>query len=179
LIAVGLCFAEMSGMFDASGGPYVYAREAFGKGTAFVVGWMAWVTMVVSWAAVANGITGYAQRLAGQELDPWLVRAIVASLILLPGVLNYFGVRPGAYATNAFTVAKIVPLVVFVGVGIFFVDWGNLRALPPLEGSAVLAPLGTAMFATLFALQGFEVAPVPAGETNNPRRNVPIAVVAR
>jgi amino acid transporter len=177
LISVGLCFAEMAGMVDSTGGPYAYTREAFGRGPAFVVGWLAWVTMVVSWAAVANAVTGYASALLPALADPWLARVAVAALIVVPGALNYFGVRPGAYATNTFTIAKLLPLIAFVIAGLPSVDWGQIRMLPDTSGPEGLAPLGAAMFTALFAVQGFEVAPVPAGETANPRRNVPIAVV--
>jgi basic amino acid/polyamine antiporter, APA family len=176
LIAVGLCFAEMGGMFDASGGPYVYAREAFGKIAGLVIGWMAWVTMVLSWAAVANAVPGYLAVLVPGTDGPIATRAVVASLIVIPGVLNYFGVRPGAYATNAFTIAKLVPLALFTIVGLPHVDWSRIHALPNFD--AGFAPIGAALLVALFPLQGFEVAPVPAGETKNPKRNVPIAVIA-
>lgn len=184
LVAVGLCFAEAGGMFSATGGPYVYTREAFGKIPAFIVGWMAWVTMVLSWAAVAHGVTGYLAALVPAVEDPTAALFVVSGMILVPGTLNYFGVRPGAYATNAFTVAKLVPLAIFVLVGLFYVEWGQLAlptaaagGAPDEGGGGSFAPLGTAMLIALFAVQGFEVAPVPAGETKNPRRNVPIAVV--
>lgn len=178
LISVGLCFAEMGGMFDASGGPYTYAREAFGKIPAFVIGWVAWITMVVSWAGVANAIPGYIGVLwPAAEHDPLIKRAIVTALCVVPGLLNYFGVKPGAYALNTFTIAKLVPLLGFVLVGIWFVDWGSLSIVPDTSGPTGLAPLGTAMFVGLFALQGFEVAPIPAGESKNPRRDIPIAVI--
>jgi amino acid transporter len=190
LISVGLCFAEMGGMFDASGGPYVYAREAFGRAPAFIIGWLAWVTMVVSWAGVANAITGYASTLidygavygalVGAGLLPTgfgevVPRVIVASLIVVPGVLNYFGVKPGAYALNTFTIAKLLPLIAFVAIGIWFVDWSAVAIIP--DTARGVAPLGAAMFSALFAMQGFEVAPVPAGESKNPTRNIPIAVI--
>lgn len=177
LVAVGLCFAEAGGMFSASGGPYVYTREAFGRIPAFVVGWMAWITMVLSWAAVAHGVTGYLAALLGWAEDPLVSRIVVVAMIVVPGVLNYFGVKPGAYATNAFTIAKLVPLAIFVIVGLPHVDWGAVAVPQVSAETSSLAPFGAAMFAALFAVQGFEVAPVPAGETSNPRRNVPIAVV--
>lgn len=180
LVVVGLCFAEAGGMFSQNGGPYVYTREAFGKVPAFVVGWMAWITMVLSWAAVAHGVLGYLGALVSVAEDPVIARLVVIAMIVVPGALNYFGVKPGAYATNTFTVAKLAPLLIFVVIGLAFVDWG--RVTMPVVASAgaeggSLAPFGAAMFVALFAVQGFEVAPVPAGETNNPRRNVPIAVV--
>ncbi len=177
LVAVGLCFAEAGGMFSASGGPYVYTREAFGRVPAFVVGWMAWVTMVLSWAAVAHGVTGYLATLVTAVEDPKLARLVVIAMITVPGVLNYFGVRPGAYATNAFTIAKLAPLAIFVIAGLPAVDWSSIRVPEVSADTSTLAPFGTALFVALFAVQGFEVAPVPAGETSNPRRNVPIAVL--
>ncbi|HEY8427097.1 MAG TPA: APC family permease, partial [Sandaracinaceae bacterium] len=177
LVTVGLCFAEVGGMFSASGGPYVYTREAFGRAPAFVVGWMAWVTMVLSWAAVAHGVTGYFAALAPVAEDPLVARLVVVGMIAVPGALNYFGVKPGAYATNAFTIAKLAPLAVFVVAGLPHVDWGRVTLPAVSADGGGLAPFGAALFAALFACQGFEVAPVPAGETKNPRRNVPIAVI--
>src|SRR5690606_20244797 len=98
-------------------------------------------------------------------------RAVVVAMIVVPGLLNYFGVKPGAYATNTFTIAKLLPLALFVIVGLPYVDWASVQATPPAveEGGSWLPPFGAAMFAALFAVQGFEVAPVPAGETKNPR----------
>ena len=177
LVAVGLCFAEAAGMFSSSGGPYVYTREAFGRTPAFVVGWMAWITMVLSWGAVAHGVTGYLAALVPWAADPGVARMVVVAMIAVPGMLNYYGVKPGAYATNVFTLAKLVPLVLFVVLGLPHVDWASIGVTPvATEGETPLGLFGAALFVALFAVQGFEVAPVPAGETANPRRNVPIAV---
>src|SRR5690606_7759416 len=159
LVAVGLCFAEAAGMFSSSGGPYVYTREAFGKIPAFIVGWMAWITMVLSWAAVAHGVLGYLGALVSVAGDPVVARLVVIAMIVVPGALNYFGVKPGANATNAFTVAKLAPLLIFVVLGLAFVDWGRVTmpVLAPTDGgTSSLAPFGAAMFVALFAVQGFE-----------------------
>jgi amino acid transporter len=185
LVAVALCFAEASGIFESTGGPYVYAREAFGTPVGFVVGWTAWVTMVTSWGAVANAIPAYLGR-----FFPALGAGLGAKLVVLAvigglGVVNYYGVRPGAFTTNFFTVAKIVPLAVFVLLGLAHLGAANLALVPAASSAAVAsgaragvgAALGAALFVALFPLQGFETAPVPAGETANPRRNVPIAVI--
>ena len=106
-----------------------------GRAAAFVVGWMAWVTMILSWAAVANALPGYVGALAPSIAHPIVSRAIVVALIVAPAALNYFGIRPGAYANNAFTIAKLVPLVAFVAVGVFFVDWDRV-AFVPTTGTA-------------------------------------------
>jgi amino acid transporter len=184
LITVGLCFAEAAGMFEATGGPCVYAREAFGMPVGFGVGWMAWVTSVTSWGAVANAIPGYLAKFVPAVGEGGAPKMVVLVVIAGLGIINFIGVRPGAFTTNVFTVAKLVPLLVFVGAGLAFVSWHNVALLPPTaalhapsENGNLSAALGAAMFAALFPLQGFESAPVPAGETTNPRRNVPIAVV--
>jgi basic amino acid/polyamine antiporter, APA family len=183
LVTVALCFAEASGMFEASGGPYIYAREAFGEPVGFSIGWIAWVTCVTSWGAVANAIPGYLARFvpaAGTGMGP---KVVVVMVILGLGIINYLGVKPGSITTNFFTVAKVLPLALFVILGIAHVSAANVTLVPsPVEvngatGGSVTKALGLAMFAALFPLQGFEVAPVPAGETANPKRNVPIAVI--
>jgi amino acid transporter len=183
LLAVALCFAEAAGMFEASGGPYVYTRAAFGTPVGFSVGWIAWVVSVTSWGAVANAIPGYLALFfpgAGEGVWPKVVVAVVIGGL---GAINYFGVKPGAFCTNLFTVAKIVPLAVFVLAGVLYLSRAHIALAPSPSavyggaGGSVMKALGLAMFVSLFPLQGFETAPVPAGETDNPRRNVPIAVI--
>jgi amino acid transporter len=168
---VGLCFAEAAGMFDRSGGPYVYARAAFGGPTGYLVGWACWAAALLSWAAVARAIPPYLGQLwpaLGQGLP---ATTIAAALVLVLGAVNFVGVRPGALTTDLLTVAKLLPLFVLVVAGLFrrtvrgpFAPHG-LRRLP------------RAAFSAFFAFQGFEVVPVPAGETANPRRDAPIAVL--
>lgn len=183
LVTVALCFAELASMFDATGGSYVYTREAFGTPVGFSVGWIAWVTGVTSWGAVANAIPGYLASFVPVVGTAAGAKVVVVVVIGGLGIINYFGVKPGAITTNLFTVAKVVPLLVFVLVGLFYVSADNLALMPSAaavkggSGGTVTAALGLAMFAALFPLQGFESAPVPAGETANPKRNVPIAVI--
>lgn len=192
LVSVALCFAEAAGMFEGTGGPYLYAREAFGPAPGFLVGWSAWVTMVLSFAAVANAIPGYLASLVPQLDVPAMPAIMVASLVLVLGLVNVIGVKPGSIATNIFTTAKLVPLAVFVGVGLFYVAPENVALLPSApvmraaSGAAgahgttaltLMGAMGAALFAAFFPCQGFEVAPVTAGETKEPTRNVPIAVV--
>src|SRR2546425_796164 len=89
--------------------------------------------------------------------------------------LNYRGIRPGALASDFFSGAKLIPILLFVGLGLFFVDWHRL-ALPPPAGESTVEALKLGGFAALFACTGFEYVPVAAGETENPRRNVPLAL---
>jgi APA family basic amino acid/polyamine antiporter len=166
LLPVSLCMAELAARTEETGGPYVYAKRAFGDQTGFAVGWFCWIATVVSWAAVTTlfieiiGVHGTAAKLLG------------AAMVLVLGAVNYLGVKPGAALVNVVTVAKIVAVLTFVGVGLFRMNTARLGGAAPS-----LAHIGTGVYLTLFPLQGFEVAPVTAGETQNPRRNVPLGTL--
>jgi amino acid transporter len=173
LLPVALCYAEAASYGDDTGGPYLYARDAFGPRIGFVVVWMCFVNALFSFAAVALAAAAYAARLL-----PWFepalgARAIAAAVIALFGALNYIGAKPGAIAVDAFTVAKFAVLVVLVCALVPGTSAANLHLELPHGWSGV----GTATFLALFAAQGFEVAPVPAGEARAPQRDLPFAIV--
>ena len=168
-----LCFAEAGSYFDRPGGAYLYTREAFGDLVGFEVGWMTWLARVSS---VASLSVGFSQQLTyfWPEADVGLGRtlAITVPLLILTAI-NLVGVKSGVRTAVFLAVAKIVPLLLFVGVGIFYVS-RTLATLPtPRSGS-----LGEAALLLLFAYAGFENTPAPAGEFKNPRRDVPFALIA-
>ncbi|MFN7133356.1 MAG: APC family permease, partial [Myxococcales bacterium] len=171
-LLVGLCFAEVAGMFERSGGPYVYAREAFGEFPGFCVAWMSLASAALGFAAVARALGGEVARTAAVD-ERVFAGGFAAALILLLGAINYRGVKRGAHASDLLSVAKLLPLLAFVVVGLFSVSRSNLVSLGMPE------PRGFAegMFSALFALSGFEFVTVIAGETENPRRNIPLAMV--
>lgn len=171
-VLVGLCFAEAAGMFERSGGPYLYAESAFGPLVGYLVGWSCWVAAVMSWAAVVRAIPPYLGRILPALSDGLGATALAASLCVGLGLINFRGVKPGAYTTDILTAAKLVPLLALVAAGF-------LSPLPERGPFAPhgLEPLPPAALAAFFAFQGFEVVPVPAGETQNPRRAVPVAVL--
>ena len=173
LIPVGLCFAEAASRFDRPGGVYLYAREAFGEWPGFAIGWMSWVTQVLSWAAVANGIAVYLGFFGAAYASASAVKLCAALVIVSLGTLNYRGVKQGAWASDLFTAAKLIPLGLFVLLGLGKIRAGNFFPFAP-HG---LGPLGPACFLTYFAFQGFENVPVPSGEVDRPQRNIPLAVV--
>lgn len=169
-----LCFAEASSYFDEPGGAYLYTREAFGSFIGFEVGWMTWLARVASVASLANGFALAVSFLWPAAASGGPRAAIVVALLgLLTGV-NVLGVRHGANAAVALLLAKIVPLLLFVGVGVAFVDWPRLGELEPPAPAA----LGEASLLLLFAYAGFENTPAAAGEYKNPRRDVPFALLA-
>jgi len=174
LLPVALCYADAASRFDRPGGPYLYADAAFGEWAGYGVGWMCWSAEIFSWAAVASGLCAYLGYFSGFWTEPATVKVTAAGVILAMGALNYRGVRLGAWTTNVFTLAKLIPLSAFVLIGLFHVRAANFSPLAPFGW----APLGKACFLAFFAFSGFEVVPVPAGEVESPQKNVPRAVVA-
>ena len=190
LVTVALCFAAMSSRHDEAGGPYVYATRAFGPWIGFAVAWTAWISMWAAMAAVATAVPGYLAVFVPGATARGIAPAIAIAIVIGFGVLNCIGVKPAAGASTALTVAKLLPLLVFVAVGLAFVDWDRVAFVPGdslgsaaasgtsgAPGSGVgTAAFGAALFAAFYPLQGFEVVPVPAAELKNPRRDVPLSV---
>lgn len=170
---IALCLAEVASRFDVTGGPVVYAREAFGPLAGFAVGWLMYLAKLSGFSAVAVITLDYAAGLWPALADP-VVRAVAATLYLgALAAINLRGAVPGALTSSLLTAIKIAPLVA-LGLG------GVLFAGPPTHQSfapAGLEGLGGALLITIFACQGFEAASVVAGESRNPQRDVPLGIL--
>jgi amino acid transporter len=173
-LSVALCFAEVGSRFEGTGGPYLYTRAAFGRLVAFEVGWMQWFTRASSQASVMAGIAlalGYyfpaATRGAARA-------ALLTTVTLALTMVNVRGIRQSAWVVNALTIGKLVPLAVFIAVGVFFVAPARLTTLPSLS----IHQASSAALLLIFVYGGYDVVPVPAGEAVDPRRHVPFALVA-
>jgi APA family basic amino acid/polyamine antiporter len=168
LLPVALCFAELSGRFEETGGAYVYARAAFGPRVGYLLGWFCWTTTFVSWAANTTllvALLGFAPYPFGKLL--------CAVAILALGGINYIGIKPGAWTVNVVVIGKLAAIACFLAVALFSFDPARFGGALPHGAAGV----GQGIYLALFPLQGFEVAPVAAGETRNPKRNVPLATL--
>jgi amino acid transporter len=170
---IGLSFAEVSSMYDRTGGPLVYVQEAMGKTAGFTVGWMVWVTYLAGWAILSDGFVGYLGTLWAPARTYEI--PIIVGLVALLCLLNTLGVRLGSGLIGFFTVAKLIPLTLLIVAGLTFAGVpGNaaLELVPPGSGDFFGAVL-----LIIFAYGGFEGATIPAGEMRNPRRTISIAVL--
>lgn len=168
-----LCFAEVSSRFTGTGGPYLYAREAFGSLTGFEVGWLLWIARVTAFAANCNLLVGYLGFLwpeAGSELGRVVT---IATVVLALTAVNLTGVRNAALVSNLFTIAKLLPLILFISVGLFFIHPGSysLGPRPPF------ADFSVSVLLLIYAFSGFEMAVIPGGEVRNPGRDMPRALL--
>lgn len=172
VILIGLSYAEISTMYDRTGGPLVYVREAMGKTAGFSVGWMVWVTYLVGWAVLSNGLVGYLGSL-WSPAETYKIPIIIGLVALLCS-LNTLGVRLGSRVIQFFTVTKLIPLTLLVVAGLTFAGVSG-------NGFLEQVPAGGDFFAAvlivIFAYGGFEGATIPAGEMRNPRRTISIAVL--
>ena len=169
---IALCFAEVGGRFHRTGGAYVYAREAFGDFIGFEVGWMTCCVAVVSWAALANGFAAVLGVFLPVVSGGVGQTACACALVILLTGVNLLGARSGANVVKVFTVAKLIPITLFIVVGFFFLEPSNFEPFAP-EG---MSPLADTVLLLLYAYAGFETMVVPAGEMDNPKRSVPLAL---
>jgi amino acid transporter len=168
------CFAEVAARFDGAGGPYLYARTAFGRFAGVQTGWFAWLVRITSAAANANLFAVYLAEFWPGAAKPLPRAAVLLALLGLLAAVNVRGVKSGARMSTWLTLAKLVPLGVFLGAGL-------LLAGDQVEVGASDAPAGhwlQAVLALMFAFGGFEAALLPMGEAKDPRRDVPFALFA-
>lgn len=173
---IAACIAEVASRFNQAGGPYIYAKAAFGRFIGLQTGWLLWLTRVSSAAAVANVFTDYLAQFMPQAKGSLLRVSVLTILIGGLALVNIRGVKIGTQVSNIFTVAKLLPLLVLVIVGLVFFH---------VHGSPVSTPSGphptstwlNAVLLLIYAFSGFESALIPAGEVKNPGRNIPLALL--
>lgn len=168
-----LCFAEVSSRFQATGGMYLYAREAFGDVVGFEVGWLYWIVRVTTFAANCNLLLAYLGFFVPSANDGILRILLISFVVILLTTVNFLGVKESVILTNIFTVGKIVPLLIFSVIGLFFIQPDNFS----FNASPDYASFSSAILLLLYAYVGFEAAVIPAGETKEPQKNVPFALL--
>lgn len=174
--ALALMFGVMSRRVPAEGGPYAYARSAFGNGIGFTNAWSYWITAWAGNAAIAVGWVFYVQHFVnkGQATGWSVVIALVG--LWVPAAVNLAGVRAMGAFQVVTTVLKFLPLLLMATVGLFFVDGANFTPWNA-SGDTTLSAVGGAMAICLFSYLGVETAAVAAGKVRDPRRNVSRATV--
>jgi APA family basic amino acid/polyamine antiporter len=168
-----LCFAEVASRFSTTGGMYLYAKEAFGSVVGFEVGWLYWIVRITTFAANCNLLLAYLGFFT-PSANEGITRILIISLVVIVlTTVNFIGVRESAIMTNIFTVGKIVPLLIFAAVGIFFIQPENFS----FEATPNYDSFSKAVLLLIYAYVGFEAAVIPAGETRDPQKNVPFALL--
>ncbi|MGW7385707.1 amino acid permease, partial [Streptomyces sp. NPDC054794] len=158
-LALALTFGALSGRVPASGGPYVYAREAFGEFAGFLTAWSYWITAWAGNAAIVVAWVGYVEVFVntGHRTGVSLLIALIG--LWIPAGINLTGSRnTGAFQVIT-TVLKFVPLVFMATVGLLFVDPSNFGAFNA-SGQSDLGAISAAAAIALFSYLGLEAASV-------------------
>lgn len=204
-IIAALSYGELAGMMPKAGGQYVYLREAFNPLTGFLYGWTLFtVIQTGTIAAVAMAFAKFSGVLLPwvSEKNIWLdmgflklstVHIVAIGSIIFLTWLNSRGIRAGKFVQNSFTLTKIGVLLFFVIAGLFFFDieqtdilngsyfWDAQStqadgSIIPLSGFSLLAAIAIAMVGSLFSSDAWNNVTFTAGETHNPKRNIPLSL---
>ena len=175
----GLCYAELGAMMPRAGGSYVYLREAYGKSVAFMSGFSSFIlgssgsiaALALAFATILNNFVA---------INEATQKGIAILVIVLLTVANYYGVKFGSWIQNLFTVAKLVPILIILGLGLFLGNQSpdlsiNVDASVDVMGLISMVAMG--VVATLWAYEGWTNLNNVSEELKNPKRNLPLALV--
>ena len=176
-VLLALTFARLAMRWPQTGGPYVYARNAFGDVPGFAVAWSYWVSVWCANAAIAVAFAGSIGAIfPAATATPLRSAACALAALWVCVAVNIAGVREAGRMQLVTTVLKLVPLLLFGGVALWFVDGSHYRTLNPTAESLPNVVQATVAL-TLWAFLGLEAATVPAGSIEDAERTVPRATV--
>lgn len=171
------CFSEVASRFSETGGPYLYAQQAFGRFMGIQVAWLVWFVRLTACAANANLFVTYVAEFWPRATQPSMKIVVLTLLIGILAAINFFGVRAGTRVSTSFTVAKLGSLAIVVVAGMIY-----LISAHPADAAQIAAPganqWARAIVLLIFAYGGFEAALISAGEAKDPRRDMPFGLFA-
>lgn len=173
VVIVAISYAEVAGRFPGTGGAYLYVSEAFGPLVGFEVGWVTYLARVGSIGFACNVLVNYLSYFWPAAGAGVARIAIMCFAMLLITSVNVIGVGRASVLSDIFTIGKLVPMALFISVGLFFIHPQNLsfsHSPAPTSFSLTVAQL-------IFAFTGFELASIATGEAREPQRNIPFAIL--
>src|SRR5215510_898263 len=172
-LALAVLLAALSRRLPADGGPYAYARVAFGNGLGFANAWSYWITAWAGNAAIAVGWVLYVEHFINKGQNKLVTVLLVLVGLWLPAAVNLSGVK------NIGSVQVITTIIKFAAVafvGLFFISSANFTPWN-VSGESAINAIGGGMAIALFSYLGVETAAVAAARVRDPDRNVPRATV--
>lgn len=166
---VVLCFAEAGSRITLTGGPYAYVEAVFGRYVGFLAGVLLWM---LGTTAVAGVSSAFAEGLGALFGVANIRVPVIVSMFVLLALINMRGVEQGTKLIMVASIAKLLPLIAFVGIGVFFIQPENI-AVHEMPSASSMA---RAAIVLVFAFSGVETALVPSGEVKDPARTVPRAL---
>jgi APA family basic amino acid/polyamine antiporter len=175
-LALALLFAALSRRLPADGGPYAYARVAYGNPVGFANAWSYWITAWAGNAAIAVGWVLYVEEFVNTGHDKWASVLLVLVGLWIPAAINLSGVKNMGSVQVLTTILKFAALVFMSTVGFFFISSANYSPWN-VSGQSAMAAIGGGMAIALFSYLGVETAAVAAAKVKDPDRNIPRATI--
>jgi APA family basic amino acid/polyamine antiporter len=183
-----LCYAEFAAMIPIAGSAYTYSYATLGEIFAWMIGWDLILEYAVGSMTVAIGWSGYFQRILagfGIQLPAWMSAAPAAAegalinlpaviIVLLIMILLVVGVRESARFNAVMVAVKVAAVLFFIAAGIWYVEPENWSPFMPYAWPGVM----TGAAVVFFAYIGFDAVSTTAEEAKNPRRDLPIGIIA-
>ena len=176
IAVIAACMAEVASQFREAGGPYLYARVAFGRFLAIQNGWLTWLSRIAAVSAVANLFIIYLSEFFPGVRAPFARAGVLMILIGFLAVVNYRGVTGGNRLSNFFTVTKAALLAFFVVTGLTALALHPAIRVTPAARQTTAADWFEAVLLMIYSYGGFEAALIATGETRDARKDIPFAV---
>lgn len=168
-----ICLAEVSSRFEKTGGPYLYAQSSFGPLIGFTTGWLLLLTRFITFAALINLLVTYLSVFSAWFALPASRIITIVTITSLLAFINHIGVKSSTRVNNFLTVAKLLPLFLFIIAGMFFIEPGNFE----IKHKPDFSSFSSTVLLLVFAFGGFESILVNTGEVKNPKKNLPFALL--
>jgi basic amino acid/polyamine antiporter, APA family len=176
IAVIAACMAEVASQFREAGGPYLYARVAYGRFLAIQNGWLTWLSRIAAVSAVANLFIIYLGEFFPGVRAPLARAGVLTILIGFLAVVNYRGVTGGNRLSNLFTVTKLALLAFFIITGLTALGLHPEIRVIPAATETTSADWFEAVLLMIYSYGGFEAALIATGETRDARKDIPFAL---
>lgn len=177
-LALALVFARLAAIDPAAGGPYAYARKAFGDYMGYQTNLIYWLANVVGNVGLAVAGLGYLSHFFPVLKQPVILAFAQVAVVWFFTYANILGPKFVGRLQSLTTMFALVPIIGMALIGWFWFSSATYAAGWNVSGKDGLSAVGMTLNFTLWAFIGVETASVSAGVVENPRRNVPIATLA-
>lgn len=181
VLMIALCYAELASRYSEDGAAWLYVYKAFGKFSGFEVGLSIWFLSVTILAAETSAFLTTLQGVIPALKDTMVYNLVGVGVLLLLFVANLFGTLIMKLLNNISSTSKLAIIILFIVVGLFFIKFDNFSVFLPAGAhtfASISKDFAKALSVIFYAFIGFSFLPVAAAKMNNPKRNIPLALIS-
>ena len=179
---VALCYADLSSRFTGSGAAWLYSYNAFGRFTGYELGIYTWFLGCCTYAAEVVALLTILKTLTPAYNNPAVYYGTAIGLIILFTIINLFGRTLVKFVDNLSSAAKILTIVIFIIIGVFFIHKMNFTPVIPKAATASVGGyfkhFGAAFSVVFYMFTGFSFIPIAAKQMDNPEKNIPKVLIS-